>query len=817
MDIHAYRDSESETKCLLSPNTTTSDNRYRKSVTGSDVRDGESFFAGSERSDRRLLIEDSSDQVRIDLLSVAEGGEVWVRRMELSPLHDSSDEEGPPESERTPLRRKQHGKDFEEMASCPSNLYCVADEEDEHKHELLGLERSNTAKGVLYTTYKAEAKAALVKTGVMTQGEIMAVRSASPTSIYYIPESTFSKRPVIDVKVKNLCYTVNPTSLSWWQKLSTMQLPWEWTDNMEPQQVLNNVTFSVKSGQMLAIMGNSGSGKTTLLDVIACRTEGIGLISGDVYLNNVNRTSTMVRGCSAYVRQDDRLLPHLTVRETLMFVAQLKLPTTFTGEQISKRVDSVILELGLSHVADSKVGGAEDRGVSGGERRRVSIGAQLLLDPSVLFLDEPTSGLDAFTAHHLVETLARLAKNNRAVLLSIHQPRSDIFELFDRVLILSKGEMAYFGQASNMVDYFGRLGHPCPEFTNPCDFYVDLATIDPTSEETERTSSATVRTLVEAYKSQQGDLSISASGSQEKEERDKEQWPVLAMFRNLEHQPGTFRQFWILYRRCTRSIVEDYGYLVTQLIQAAAMSVVVGLVYFNLKTDQSSMRDRFGMMYILGALYPYMVVLDLIGVYHKERSFLYFELEDRLYGVLPYYFAKIFSEIPFHTFYVAVYAIPVYFIAGLNLDLKDFVMVFAILFLLVYCSRTLAMFSASIMPTFQLGCFFAQTFFSMYIMSAGFFINLDNIFNGLKWVSSVSYLKWGFQALCKVQILNLTFTCEDALPGSCIRTGEEALQSYSLDGNSVWEACVIMAASCVIYLALFFVGMRFVPQKPHEV
>lgn len=713
------------------------------------------------------------------------------------------------DSERTPLRRREN---FEEIASCPSNLYSASG----HTNEVL-LERSQTAKGVLYTTYKDEATATVVKTEVVKENKIMTARASSPSSIYHIPGATITQRPSIDVKVKSLSYTVNPASLSWWQKLSTMQLPWEWVDNSEPQQVLNNVSFGINSGQMLAIMGNSGSGKTTLLDVIACRTEGGGLISGDVYLNNVARTSTMVRGCSAYVRQDDRLLPHLTVKETLMFVAQLKLPTTFTSTQIRKRVESVINELGLSHVADSKVGGAEDRGVSGGERRRVSIGVQLLLDPSILFLDEPTSGLDAFTAHHLVETLAKLAKNNRTVLLSIHQPRSDIFELFDMVLVLSKGEMAYFGQASNMVSYFSNLGYPCPEFTNPCDFYVDLATVDPTSEETERTSTAMVATLVQAYKDSEKELTGSSSSNKEREEKNKEHWPVLAMFRNLEHQPGPLRQFWILYRRSTRNIFEDYGYLATQFIQAVAMSIVVGFVYFNLGLDQSSVRDRFGMMYIIGALYPYMVVLDLIGIYHKERSFLYFELEDRLYGIFPYCFAKVLSELPFHAFYVAVYAVPVYFIAGLKLNVDDFLTVFAILFLLVYCSRTLAMFSAAVMPTFQLGCFFAQTFFSMYIMSAGFFINLDNIFDGLKWVSSVSYLKWGFQALCKVQILDLTFTCEDAIPGSCIKNGTMALESYSLQGNSVWEACVVMASSCLTYLLLFFIGMRFVPQKPHEI
>ncbi|KAK3600622.1 hypothetical protein CHS0354_008910 [Potamilus streckersoni] len=653
------------------------------------------------------------------------------------------------------------------------------------------------------------------KTRKMSQSSGSLRCNASPASIYHIPDNTDNQRPSIDITVKNVSYTVNPKSLTWWQKLSTMQLPWEWVENSCPQQILQNVSFAINSGQMLAIMGNSGSGKTSLLDVIACRSQG-GLISGEVYLNRVNRTSTMIRACSAYVRQDDRLLPHLTVRETLMFVAQLKLPTTFTSSQIKRRVDSVISELGLSHVTDSKVGNAEDRGISGGERRRVSIGIQLLLDPSILFLDEPTSGLDTFTAHHLVETLAKLAKNNRTVLLSIHQPRSDIFELFDMVLILSRGNVVYFGQAKNMVSYFTAIGHPCPELTNPCDFYVDLATVDPTSEATERESSIIVTELTAKYEEQVRSNLVSSSVENDEAAKSKDQWPVIAMFNKLENQPGHWKQFWILYRRSTRNIVEDYGFLITQLVQAIAMSVVVGLVYYKLGIDQSSIRDRFGLLYILGALYPYMIVLDLIGTYHKERNFLYFELEDNLYGTSPYYFAKIFSELPFHTFYVVVYCIPVYFLVGLQPDVSMFFKVYAICFLLVYCSRTLAMFGAVMMPTFQLSCFFAQTFFSMYIMSAGFFINLDNIFSGLKWVSSISYLKWGFQALCQVNFDQMVFTCDPGNSRPCIHNGEEALRSYSLNGDSVEIACGIMAASCIVYLFFFFIGLRFVPQKPHE-
>lgn len=136
------------------------------------------------------------------------------------------------------------------------------------------------------------------------------------------------------------------------------------------------------SGQMLAILGSSGSGKTTLLDVISNRHNG-GQVEGSVKINGKNRTKASIRRCSAYVRQDDRLLPHLTVRETLFFVGRLKLPSSYSSKEVKQRIDDVIAELGLRHVSDTKVGGPEVRGISGGERRRVSIGVQLLIDPSI--------------------------------------------------------------------------------------------------------------------------------------------------------------------------------------------------------------------------------------------------------------------------------------------------------------------------------------------------------------------------------------------------------------------------------------------------
>jgi ABC-type multidrug transport system ATPase subunit len=173
--------------------------------------------------------------------------------------------------------------------------------------------------------------------------------------------------------------------------------------------------------------------------------------------------------------QDDRMLGTLTVREHLGYVARLRLPSYLTYEQKMARVDEVLEELSISHISDSMIGTSTSRGISGGEKRRLSIATELITDPPILFLDEPTSGLDAYTAYSLVETLRKLAHDKgRTIVVSIHQPRSNIYYLFDSLMLLAYGEVIYYGLAKEALTYFSSLHHDCPPNYNPADYFIDL-------------------------------------------------------------------------------------------------------------------------------------------------------------------------------------------------------------------------------------------------------------------------------------------------------------------------------------------------------
>ncbi|KZV25876.1 ABC-2 type transporter family protein isoform 1 [Dorcoceras hygrometricum] len=174
----------------------------------------------------------------------------------------------------------------------------------------------------------------------------------------------------------------------------------------------------------------------------------------------------------AYVTQEDAFLGTLTVRETITYSALLRLPRNTTKQSINETIENTIIETGLQDCADHTIGNWHSRGISGGEKKRLSIALELVTQPRLLVLDEPTSGLDSASAFFVIQALRNTASNDRTVLSSIHQPSSEVFELFDDLLLLSNGETVYFGEAKMAVKFFADAGFPCPSKRNPSDHFL---------------------------------------------------------------------------------------------------------------------------------------------------------------------------------------------------------------------------------------------------------------------------------------------------------------------------------------------------------
>ncbi|KAL2863800.1 putative ATP-dependent permease ADP1 [Aspergillus lucknowensis] len=242
------------------------------------------------------------------------------------------------------------------------------------------------------------------------------------------------------------------------------------------REILTGIQGAAQPGQITAIMGASGAGKTTFLDLLA-RKNKRGVTQGEFYVNGEKVSDSDFKGMIGFVDQEDTMLPTLTVHETILTSALLRLPRDMSRSAKEQRVFEVEKQLGIFQIKDQLIGSEEGsgRGISGGEKRRVGIACELVTSPSILFLDEPTSGLDAFNAFNVVECLVTLAKTyNRTVIFTIHQPRSNIVALFDRLVLLANGKTVYSGPFSTCQQYFDNSGYACPPGFNIADYLVDL-------------------------------------------------------------------------------------------------------------------------------------------------------------------------------------------------------------------------------------------------------------------------------------------------------------------------------------------------------
>ncbi|XP_036429733.1 ATP-binding cassette sub-family G member 8 [Colossoma macropomum] len=628
-----------------------------------------------------------------------------------------------------------------------------------------------------------------------------------------------------ELEVKNLHYQVDTAAqIPWYERLSEFKMPWEVQGNK--QTAIKDLNLRVHSGQMLAVIGSSGCGKTSLLDIITCRDEGGIKKSGEILINGKPSTPSLVKKSIAHVRQEDRLLPHLTVRETLLFVAQLRLPTYYSQAQKDHRVDEVIAELRLRQCANTRVGNDYVRGVSGGERRRVSIAVQLLWNPGILILDEPTSGLDSFTAHNLVITLSRLARGNRLVLLSVHQPRSDIFQLFDLVVLLSSGSAVYCGPAKDMVSYFTSLGYPCPRYCNPSDYYVDLISIDRRSLEKEAACLELARILAAHFQDKvkntndfmwkSEEHSVSAlENTQSNIRSESKDESIITVSQQMDHLPGRLHQFTVLIKR---QVYNDYRNLVMVVVhglEALLMSLLVGFLYFGAGEERLSMQDTVALLYMIGALTPFAVVLDVIAKCHSERAMLYHELEDRMYSITSYFFAKVLGELPEHCVFTLVYGLPIYWLAGLNTAPDRFLLSFILVWLMVYCSRSMALFVAAALPTLQTSAFMGNALFTVFYLTGGFVMSLDNMWTVASWFSHISFMRWGFEGMLQLQFRGLSYSVN--LGNFTINIdGMTVVEALHMNQFPLFSCYLVLIAVVLVFMLLYYLSLRFITQKSSQ-
>lgn len=298
------------------------------------------------------------------------------------------------------------------------------------------------------------------------------------------------------------------------------------TKSKTEKALLHNVDGYVKKGQLLGILGPSGAGKSTLVDILAGKSKS-GKISGEVLVDGRHVRASELRRFVGFVDQEDVLPSTQTIREALVFSAQLKLPESVTMAEKNQRVDEVLELLRLEHVADQRIGSITTRGISGGEKRRLSIGLELLAAPAILVLDEPTSGLDSVSAKNVIEQLRTLSRSKykTTIIMTIHQPRADVYSLLDKVLLLAEGKELYSGDGQKAEAFFDKKGIKCPDHYNIADHLLDIAStkeivqkLDKPAKEKSSSESVKSRSSTSSKRGGAGGATILSTAANEDEE-----------------------------------------------------------------------------------------------------------------------------------------------------------------------------------------------------------------------------------------------------------------------------------------------------------
>ena len=574
--------------------------------------------------------------------------------------------------------------------------------------------------------------------------------------------------------------------------------------------ILSRIDLEFAPGQFTGVMGASGSGKSSLLNALAARVRrSEAAVSGSVLFNNAPLQPAAARAVVGYVTQHDALLPLLTVFETLHFAARLRLPEEMSAQRKRARVELVIADLGLKECAHTMIGAdagaaaeggatgataSRARGVSGGEKRRVSIAQQLLTDPAVLLLDEPTSGLDAFTALNIGSTLARLAQQEgRTVVATLHQPREGLFDMLMQFVLLAQGRIVYAGPGGDAVlRYFEARGCACPPRTNPADCVVDAASVDLRNDTAEAETRARVAALIEAYAEQHTAAATAAEagpgGARQSEAVVASAEDVQGMARPTASLAATTP---LLLRRSAINLARQPGVLAARLMQSVSFGIILCIFYTRIDSDFRSVQNRIGLLYELMALI-FVGMLNCIAVFPAERNVFYRECADGTYGTAAFILTYTALEIPGEIASSLVFAAMVGPIAGLQSAPRQFFLLTHMVFCVINAGESIGIAFCALIFHIGFSVTIMSVFLSVWSVMSGFFSIGMPLW--LQTVNHVSVLKYAGNLVAVSEFQGLQ------LDGGL--SGDEVLSLYRFHPDEATRDVILLGALTIAYRLL---------------
>ncbi|KAL6649709.1 hypothetical protein ACP70R_013933 [Stipagrostis hirtigluma subsp. patula] len=542
--------------------------------------------------------------------------------------------------------------------------------------------------------------------------------------------------------------------------------------------LLDGISGEAREGEILAVLGASGAGKSTLIDALAGRIQRESL-RGGVALNGepLLDDGRLLRVISAYVMQDDLLYPMLTVAETLMYAAEFRLPRALSASKKRSRVQALVDQLGLRAAANTIIGDEGRRGVSGGERRRVSIGIDIIHDPIILFLDEPTSGLDSTSAFMVVKVLQRIAHSGSVVIMSIHQPSYRILGLLDRLLFLSRGRTVYYGPPGGLSPFFSEFGHPIPDGENPAEFALD------TIRELEGTQAGT-KELVDFSKAwQEKPLSRAVSVASSGPSLSLMEAISLSIARGKLVSGGGggdtstaaaaatkvatyanpwWAEVWVLTRRSFTNTRRTPELFLIRLGTVVVTAFILATVFWRLDNTPKGVNERFG-FFAIGMSTMFYTSADALPVFLIERYIYLRETAHNAYRRSSYTLSNAIVAFPPLVLLSLAFTAITFFAVGLAGGAQGFAFFFLIVLASFWAGSGFVTFLSGVVPHVIIGYTVVVAVLAYFLLFSGFFVTRDRIPRYWIWFHYLSLIKYPYQAVMQNEF--------GADPGRCFMRG----------------------------------------------
>ncbi|KAJ8443455.1 hypothetical protein Cgig2_026242 [Carnegiea gigantea] len=606
------------------------------------------------------------------------------------------------------------------------------------------------------------------------------------------PEIFKKATHAITLKFQDVVYKVKLQKGTWMKLKKTPLSP----STTQEKVILKGVSGMVKPGEMFAMLGPSGSGKTTLLTALGGRLGGN--LNGTITYNE-EPFSNKIKRRTGFVTQDDVLYAHLTVTETLVYTALLRLPNTFTKKEKIVQAEAVVQQLGLTRCKNSIIGGPLLRGISGGERKRVSIGQEMLINPSLLFLDEPTSGLDSTTAQRIVSTLLELALGGRTIVMTIHQPSSRLFYMFHKVLLLSEGDPLYFGSGTEVMDYFAGVGFVPSVPMNPADFLLDLA--NGVSLNGSRDPTMVKEKLILAYKN-----NLAPKVKVEMQEECESVVRHESEAREIQKWPTTWwQQFSVLLRRGLKERKHEiFDFL--KIVQVVVVAFIAGLLWWQ--SDLTHLQDQIGLLYFSSGFWGFFPLFEAIFTFPPERMILAKERSSGMYRLSSYFMARMVNDLPIELALPTVFIIITYWVAGLKPTPASFLHYLFSLLFGVLVAQGLGLALGALVMDLKSATTLGSVIMLTFLLAGGYYV--QHIPPFISWIKYLSICNYNYKLLLGSQYKpGDTYPC-GGQQKICLVEDFPSIKTVGLKGQLVSAIALLVmfiGYRLIAYVALMRIGV----------